>query len=167
MDIYEYKGPVFAILASIMGAGFLLMFLGGILQRKFQQPGEEKDVEKMGIKKEYYEQQKEYGAPKEVKGKDAFIYLWIVLAFIGATVILFILYNIQYSYIIDILQQGLYFYTISFGSVAVAILVAFIVGSMLGADFRYIGVLQRLHLAFFYAWVVVVAILGVVRRPTN
>jgi hypothetical protein len=130
LDIYEYKGPVFAILASIMGAGFLLMFLGGILQRKFQRPEEKKDVEKMGIKKEYYEQQKEYGAPKEVKGKDAFIYLWIVLAFIGATVVLYILYNIQYSYIIDTLHQGVYFYTISFGSVAIAILVAFIVGNI-------------------------------------
>jgi hypothetical membrane protein len=45
-------------------------------------------------------------------------------------------------------------------------LVAFIMGSMLGADFPYIGVLQRLHLAFFYAWVVVVAILGAVRNPS-
>jgi hypothetical membrane protein len=45
-------------------------------------------------------------------------------------------------------------------------LVAFIVGSRLGADFPCIGVLQRLHLAFFYAWVVVVAVFGTTRHPS-
>jgi len=42
----------------------------------------------------------------------------------------------------------------------VGALVALAVGSQQGADSPFIGVLQRLHVAFFFTWVVIVAIVG-------
>lgn len=46
-------------------------------------------------------------------------------------------------------------------------LVAFALGFQQGADSPYIGALQRLHLAFFHAWVVIVAVAGAVQHRSR
>jgi hypothetical protein len=46
-------------------------------------------------------------------------------------------------------------------------LVAFALGSQQGANSPYIGAFQRLHLAFFHAWVLVVAAAGAVQQRSR
>ncbi|MFX0099416.1 MAG: hypothetical protein ACFFCS_07520 [Candidatus Hodarchaeota archaeon] len=134
LNISGVKDLAFSILALVMATGFLLMFIGGVLQRKFQGTEEEKDVEKLGIDKELYEKQKEYGAPKEVKGRDAYIFLWITLIFFALTAVFYLLDNVlpwsPWSYLLYNFNRGFYHYSVAFGAVAVAILVSFIVGNI-------------------------------------
>lgn len=46
-------------------------------------------------------------------------------------------------------------------------LVALAVGFQQGADSPYVGILQRLHMAFFFTWVVIVAIVGSARSRSQ
>lgn len=61
-------------------------------------------------------------------------------------------------------RVGLSWLSLVLGAGALMTLVA---GSQSGADSRYIGVFQRLHLAFFYLWVAIVALAGAARHPSK
>ncbi len=139
-DIFRLLGvpwleeDLFNVLASIMALGFLLMFLGGVLQRKVKKP--EVDVAKLGDSAAFYEQQKEYAEPDldaSYKGKGTKRYFLLVMLVIVATSIAFIIYDKTQGVVSTVfftVYQGLLQYSVALGIIAVAFLVALIVGNV-------------------------------------
>jgi hypothetical protein len=135
LGVAGYKRPVFSVLATVMALGFVLMFLGALLQRKVKKP--QVDAATLGDSAAFYQHQKEYAEPVVTgsagHGKATFKFFGIALAIFAATGIVAALYeaipapqgNVFYT-----LFQGLYQSSIAVGTVAVGFLVALVVGNV-------------------------------------
>ncbi|NMC05798.1 MAG: hypothetical protein GYA24_11330 [Candidatus Lokiarchaeota archaeon] len=126
-----YKRPVFGVLAMVMALGFVLMFLGALLQRKVKKP--EVDMTKLGDSAAFYQHQKEYAEPDPSgqggQGKATFKFFGIAVTFFVATAVMYMLTDLSPG-TFGILYRGFFQGSIAFGAVAVGFLVALVVGNV-------------------------------------
>src|SRR5271157_793869 len=129
---------LFDILTLVMLLGFLLMFLGSMLQRKFKKL--EIKATNLGELTSFYEQQKVYGEPEQASGKGTFKFFGIALAWFAATFVLYNLKNLlepgNIPLIFATIFYGFYQYAIAICAVCVAFLVALIAGNVNEDVFR-------------------------------
>ncbi len=132
LGVGTFKHPVFAVLAMIMALCFTLMFLGALLQRKVKKP--EVDAAKLGSSAAFYEQQKGYAEPEAAgsggKSKATFRFFGVALAVFAATAATYALWGFVPEVWVGVLYRAFYQYSIAFGAVAVAFLVALVVGNV-------------------------------------
>jgi len=152
------RRPVFYCLTGVMILGFVLMFVGSLLQRRFKKP--ELDAAKLGDSTKFYEHQKEYGEPESKGGKATFRFFGITLVLFAATVVFYILWDVaastEISDMMGTIYGGLYQYSIALGAISIAFLVALIVGNV-GEDlFRFYIAGYHVHESVIGAYFVLI-----------
>ena len=128
LGVSSLETSLFYILCLVMLTGFLLIFLGSLIQRKFKKP--EVDASKLGEQADFYEHQQQFAEPKETREKGVSRFFLILLILIIITAIITTAYNWTMEGTLYSVWRGFYAYTFAFGAVGIAFLVAMVVGNV-------------------------------------